>query len=167
MAAFTYRLQTLLDQKVEAKKQAQSGVGVALREVEQAKEMLEELRNKERALHDKKEQLRRSLFSSGPGQALGATDLRSRAAYLKRMDQEIEEAGADVFGQRIVVDECEDALQQARRLLADAARGVEILEKHKAKLAERFQRELQHREALELDEAGTAAFLRRRREDAR
>jgi flagellar export protein FliJ len=164
---FKYRLQALLDQKIEAKRDAQAAVGQALKDVEAAKQTLEELRNKEKALHEKKEHLRRDLFSVTAGQKLNANDLRNRSVHLKGMDYEIQQAGHEVFGQRIVVDECEDALLSARRVLTEAAKGVEILEKHKSKLEERFVREREHAEALEMDESGNAAFLRRQRDNAR
>jgi flagellar export protein FliJ len=166
MLSFRYRLQTLLDQKIEAKNQAQAEVGKALRAVDEANRTLEELRNKEQALNDKKTQLRNSLFASESGQRLLAADLQGRTAYLRRLDAEVEDAGAEVFGQRIVIEECEDAVRETRRLLAEASRGVEVLEKHKSKLEERFRKEQERQEALQMDEAATAAFLRRQRSDA-
>jgi flagellar FliJ protein len=166
MASFKYRLQTLLEQKIEAKRQAQAAVGQALRSLEEAQRTLEELRNKEQALHDKKTRLRKGMFAPDPGEKLAAADLQGRDAYLKRLGEEADEAGAEVFGQRIVVEECEEGVQKARRALAEAAREVEVLEKHKAKLEERFHREHERQEALQMDEAATSAFLRGQRGDA-
>lgn len=166
MAKFVYRLQALLEQRIEAKDLAQQDVTAALRNLQEAQETLVELRNKERELIDNKAERRRSMFIDDGG-GLSATELKDRVAHLKGLDLEIDEAGAEVLGQRIVVSECEEVVQTARQRLADAAREAEALVKHKAQLAERFNGELARKEELELDEAGTMAFLKRLKDSGR
>lgn len=166
MAKFVYRLQALLDQRIAEKDRAQQAVAEAVRTLEEANKTLEELRNKERALIDNKAERRKDMFRAPGDEGLSSVELRERVAYLKRLDKEIEDAGAEVFGQRIVIDECTEAVETARRALADAVREAEALEKHKAQLAERFAAEQARKEELELDEAGTMAYLKRLKDHA-
>ena len=166
MAKFVYRLETLLGQRLAEKDRAQKAVADVERELEQSKQVLEELRNKEQSLIDNKAERRKAMFSAPSEGGLSSEELRQRAARLKRLDQEIEDAGAEVFGQRIVIDECSEAVETARLLLADAIREAEALEKHKAQLAERFAAEQARKEELELDEAGTMAYLKRLKDHA-
>src|SRR6056297_2323650 len=123
MPKFRYRLETVLDQKKEARDRAQEELTQALREQQQQEEILEQLRNKERQLRDNKAELKAQLLNG----EVNAQELRNRRNYLTRLGQELEAAGAEVFGQRILVDECAEQADMARLRLADAIREVEAL----------------------------------------
>ncbi len=82
------------------------------------------------------------------------------------MDEELEAAGAEVFGQRILVDEQLEKTDMARLRLADAIKEAEALEKHRERQYAEFRAEIERKEALELDEAATQSYLRARRNDA-
>ncbi len=162
MAKFVYRLETVLEQKKELRDRAQEELTQAIAEQKREEEILDQLRNKERALRDNKAELKAQLLS---GQRT-AEALRNRRNYLKRLDEELEAAGAEVFGQRILVDELLEKTDMARLRLADAIKEAEALEKHRERQYAEFRAEIERKEALELDEAATQSHLRARRNDA-
>lgn len=162
MAKFVYRLETVLEQKKELRDRAQEELTQAIAERKREEEILDQLRNKERALRDNKAELKAQLLS---GQRT-AEALRNRRNYLKRLDEELEAAGAEVFGQRILVDELLEKTDMARLRLADAIKEAEALEKHRERQYAEFRAEIERKEALELDEAATQSYLRARRNDA-
>lgn len=162
MAKFVYRLETVLEQKKELRDRAQEELTQAIAEQKSEEEILDQLRNKERALRDNKAELKAQLLS---GQRT-AEALRNRRNYLKRLDEELEAAGAEVFGQRILVDELLEKTDMARLRLADAIKEAEALEKHRERQYAEFRAEIERKEALELDEAATQSYLRARRNDA-
>jgi flagellar biosynthesis chaperone FliJ len=71
-------------------------------------------------------------------------------------------AGEAVIVQQLRVHEFEDLVTEARRELAECTRQVEILNKHRERLASRFRREMEAKEAREQDEMGNIIFLRKR-----
>lgn len=162
MPKFVYRLQTVLDQKISLRDQAQEELTQAIGEQKQEEEILEQLRNKEKSIRDNKAELKSQLLS---GEST-AEALRNRRNYLKRLDAELEAAGAEVFGQRILVDEQIEKTDMARLRLADAIKEAEALEKHRERQEAEFRAEIERKEALELDEAATQSYLRARRNDA-
>ncbi|MBI1352756.1 MAG: hypothetical protein GC160_00310 [Acidobacteria bacterium] len=158
MARFRYRLQAVLDQKKEVRERAQEELTRSLRAQQEAEEILAQLRNKEQELRDKKAELRTEMVTV----QASAQELRRRRDYIQRVGEELDAAGAEVFGQRILVDECVENVDRARLILADAIREAEALEKHREKQETEFYAEIERKEALELDEAATQSYLRRR-----
>jgi hypothetical protein len=68
-----------------------------------------------------------------------------------------------VFAQKQVVDESQAKLIQARQFVADCAREVEVLEKHRGKQEVRHRHELERKESNELDEAAANLFISKRK----
>jgi flagellar biosynthesis chaperone FliJ len=62
------------------------------------------------------------------------------------------------------VQEARERVKRAQRVLTDAAREVEILERHRQRLESRFRREQDRKEAVEHDDAGNIIYLRRRQQ---
>ena len=164
MAQFVYRLRLLLEQKEELKKEAERELALRQKELEAQREHLEVLQRREQELVEKRDRLRRELLNkSGEQDALTAHEVRERAEFVKVMGVQIEEAKNDVLVQRTVIETCEVKVQQAKSLVEEAKREVEILTKHRAKQEERFMREERVKEELELDEIGNVLFTTRRR----
>jgi len=164
MAQFVYRLRLLLVQKEELKKEAERELALRQKELEAQREHLEVLQRREQELVEKRDRLRRELLNkSGEQDALTAHEVRERAEFVKVMGVQIEEAKKDVLVQRTVIETCEVKVQQAKSLVEEAKREVEILTKHRAKQEERFMREERVKEELELDEIGNVLFTTRRR----
>ncbi|PYX42294.1 MAG: hypothetical protein DMG81_01965 [Acidobacteria bacterium] len=164
MAQFVYRLRLLLEQKEELKKEAERELALRQKELEAQREHLEVLQRREQELVEKRDRMRRELLNkSGEQDALTAHEVRERAEFVKVMGVQIEEAKNDVLVQRTVIETCEVKVQQAKSLVEEAKREVEILTKHRAKQEERFMREERVKEELELDEIGNVLFTTRRR----
>jgi len=164
MAQFVYRLRLLLEQKEELKKEAERELARRQKELEAQRERLEVLQRCEQELVEKRDWLRRELLNKSEDQeALTAHEVRERAEFVKVMGVQIEDAKNDVLVQRTVIETCEVKVQQAKSLVEEAKREVEILTKHRAKQEERFMREERAKEELELDEIGNVLFTTRRR----
>lgn len=164
MAQFVYRLRLLLEQKEELKKEAERELALRQKELEAQREHLEVLQRREQELVERRDRLRRELLNkSGEQEALAAHEVRERAEFVKVMGVQIEDAKNDVLVQRTVIETCEVKVLQAKSLVEEAKREVEILTKHRAKQEERFMREERVKEELELDEIGNVLFTTRRR----
>jgi len=164
MAQFTYRLQRLLEQKEEARKEAERELARQEHELEAQRAALRSLQQHERELVERREQMRRDLLKQpDEGVALAAGEVTKRSEDVKVVGLQIEDANKDVSSQRVVVEQCEARVQQAIRCVEEARREVEVLTKHRTKQEERFQRALQVQEELELDEIGNVLHAARRR----
>jgi flagellar export protein FliJ len=150
---FKYRLQSLLEKKIEWKEEAERTVAERKGALDSEKARLEELRGKQQALVDRKEQARRSALD---GQFAFLQD------YLRGLSQDIEDAKDAVFSQRYAVEEAEENLDQARRELAERTREVEVLKKHRERSEIRWRREAERKEELENEEIGAAMYQVRR-----
>jgi len=161
MSAFRYRLEPLLEQKQEARKEAERAAIERERELQAETDRLEALERRERELTERRSQMRREILGK-PGGEVVARQAEERAAYIRAIGEDIEAARNDVFSQRLAIEECEERLNEARRAAEDARREVEVLNKHRARQEQRFLREAQAKEELELDEIGNALYMTRR-----
>lgn len=163
MAQFTYRLQRLLEQKEEARKEAERELTRREQQLEAQRATLRSLQQRERELVERREHMRRDVLKQpGEGVALAASEVTKRSEDVKVVGLQIEDAKEDVSSQRVVVEQCEARVQQAIRCVEEARREVEVLTKHRTKQEERFQRALQLQEELELDEIGNVLNAVRR-----
>jgi len=158
MSSFRYRLQPLLDQKIDLKEQAQRALADKQKQHRLACEKLEELRASEEAIAAKKQMLRRNLLLSENGEVLNGVEIARRREHLQSVSAELEAAKDAVFAQQLFIEQCQEEVDLARRHLADCSREVEILNKHREKLEMRFRREAARKEALEVDEIGNMLY---------
>jgi flagellar biosynthesis chaperone FliJ len=162
MAPFRYRLQPLLDEKISLKERAAEALAERQKEVRAEERKLEDLQERERGLGDRKAQFRRGLLAGAAG-AFNGRDAALRRDYLRGLDQDAEDARDACFSQKLAVEESAERLAEAQRELAERSREVEILEKHRRRLEQRFLREAERKEALEQDEIGNMLYMSRRR----
>ncbi len=162
MATFRYRLQPLLDQKSREKEEAEEALAERQKELRAERQKLEELRKKEEQLAAQRDGLRRSLLDGGSERPVTGDEIRRRVERLRALGQDVETARDAVFSQKIVIEEAEERLENARRQVAECTRQVEILTKHRSKLERRFLAEAERKEALEQDEIGNILFMRNR-----
>src|SRR5579864_4673543 len=164
MAQFHYRLQLLLERKEEARKEAERELKRREQELEKQIAELQSLQRREKELIEKRERLRRELMAKpGDGSELTAHEVQARSEYIKVVGTEIEDARKDIVVQRGVIENCERRVEEAKKLVEEAKRDVEVLTKHRTKQQERFLREEQAKEDLELDEIGNVLYANRRR----
>jgi flagellar export protein FliJ len=163
MNGFTYRLQPLLDLKQEVKKEAERELLRREEELQKQQAHLESLRRRVQELIEKRLKLQRDLLSNPyTGTSLSGREVQQRTEYIKAMAAEIEQAQADVSTQRMVVEDWQSRVHQAKQDVSNVNREVEILQKHRAKQEERFLREQEKQEELALDEIGNVLYTTRR-----
>ena len=164
MGTFIYRLQPLLEQKEEVKKQAERELGQLEKELEKQLATLDELQRALQQLIERRQQMRRELLKTPEGAAaLNAAKVQERIEYANAVAMQIQDAQSDVNSQRSLVEECQERVQEGRARVQTANREVEVLQKHRAKQEERFVRELREKEDQELDEIGSVLYMTRRR----
>jgi flagellar biosynthesis chaperone FliJ len=159
VAAFRFRLQILLDQKLEAKKQAEEELAKRQAELASEQAALADLQRRAESLAQKHQDARRELahMNSTSGQ-----DLLSYSAHVDSLGQDVESARDAAFAQEVLLDEFKEKVDEARAVLAERSREAEILTKYKDKLERRFQRQVEQKEELEQDEIGNMLYLSRR-----
>jgi flagellar FliJ protein len=162
MAVFKYRLQPLLDQKLRVQEDAEEALAQRKKELREAEAHLEELKRREQELIAKRENLRRGVLDTGEAATLTVDAVKKRVEYVKALGLDIDAARDDVFSQKMVIDECNEKVGAAQKHLLECQREVEILTKYRDKLEQRFRREQEQKEALELDEIGNVMYMTRR-----
>ncbi len=162
--AFHYRLQPVLDEKEQQKESAERLLAQRQAELRRERDRLEELRAQETVAARRKSEHRTNLLNVSPGQPLTGELVRDRAAQVKLLDEQVEQARDSVFSQQISIEDAEDRLSAARRGLTDATREYETLKKHREKAEEAFRKEIERKEAIEQDEIGSLLYETRRRQ---
>lgn len=162
-ANFVYRLQLLLEQKEEAKKEAERELARRQQELEKQEGILAELRKREQELIEKRRSRRNELLKSDGNDPLQAHQVQARSDYIKVLGEEIEAAGKKILHQQDVIRKAQQHVEDGKQKVNEARREVEVLTKHRKKQEERFLREAAAKEELELDEIGNVLFATRQR----
>jgi hypothetical protein len=154
MPVFTYRVQPLLDQRNKLKEEAAQNLFSKKQQLREATEKLIELERQAQVLAQKKNQLQLDLLVGGKPAGLSGMEVRRRYEYLGAVALDLEAAKDAVFSQKMFIEDCNREVAAAQIHLTKCSRDVEVLQKHRDKLEQRFLRELEKKEALELDEIG-------------
>ncbi len=159
MHTFKYRLQPLLDLKIDQKSQLQTSVAQCQKELAAEQEELAGLRRIESQLEEKLLEARRAMF----GSSVGSTGLaiQQYRDYLSGLATDLETARNSTFSQQLRVSEFEAKLAEARRQLTECLREIDVLTKHRDRLQQRFLKAAEIKEAAVQDEIGTTMFVRR------
>ncbi|MBI1790240.1 MAG: flagellar FliJ family protein [Acidobacteria bacterium] len=163
MAAFKYRLQPLLEQKIRLQEAAEEEVKERKKELRAAEQRMEDLKRRVQELIAKREDLRRNIMVVAEGETLSGDLIKKRTEYVKAMAHDIDAAKDDVFSQKMVIDACQEKVDEAEKVLKERQKDVEILTKYREKLETRFRREEARKEELELDEIGSTLYTNKRR----
>jgi hypothetical protein len=158
---FRYRLQTLLDRKVREKEEAQQALAVAQRDLRKEQDELESCRREQQVREERLRHARSGWLFTAAGVSTGEA-MRLRRSHVLRLEHECFEAAGETRSQELSVAEAADRLAAARETLASRSRDVEVLEKHRARLARRFQDDAARKDALEQEEMANLVFLRGR-----
>ncbi len=159
MANFTYRLETLLAQKRDAKSAAERLLATRRAEERDARTRLAELESEAAAAAERKRAARESAFVDGDL----IEDILARKNDVEIFHRRWEDAKGAVFSQRMYVEELAEATAAAVEALTEAAREMEVLVKHRAKAEARFTAEQDRKETLEQEEIASGMFENRRR----
>jgi flagellar protein FliJ len=159
VAEFRFRLQILLDQKLQIKKQAEEELAKRQTELASEQSVLADLRRREETLVQK---VRDARWELAHVSSISGQELISYAANVDLTVQDVESARDAVFAQEVVIDDFREKVEQAQVHLANSSREAEILTKYRDKLEGRFLRQMAQKEELELDEIGNMLYMSRR-----
>jgi flagellar biosynthesis chaperone FliJ len=161
MAPFQYRLQPLLDLKLERRKRLETELVERQLQLAAEHRVLAELGQNQEALAARLVQALRSRLAAG--QSPNGYTLGLHTEYLRGLGGEVEAASGAVSAQQLRVREFQDRVTEARCLLAESAREVEVLTRHRERLEKRFLRTVERKESMEQDEMGSIMTIRKRR----
>jgi flagellar biosynthesis chaperone FliJ len=159
MPAFSYRLQPLLDQKLEREQEAERAQVERRRDLRESEARLAGLQSRQVELEAARTACRNGLLS---GESTG-DEIRRRRDDLSLAARRVEDIKDEVMAQRIEIEERMELLENASAALAAATREVEVLNKHRSRSERRWLAEFERKEAIEQDEIAAAIFQTRRR----
>lgn len=158
-----YRLETLLELRRRAEDEAknefaeaQKALAAAKKELLRLEQDLERRKRERKAMVDAYMQ---ELMAKG----MGVKAVQEMGRYEKRLRDEEEEVARQIEAQKLVVEERQAEAEQKRVALAEAAKEVKAIEKHKEKFIKQVKAERQMREDLAGEEIANAQFLARQR----
>jgi flagellar FliJ protein len=142
---FRFRFEQILNYRKILEEQVMQEFSGLVRDLESEKETL-------RSLQEEKAALLRELMKKQEG-SLTATEISLYFESIKRLrEREV--------AQVLLIAEKEEALERKRQDLAEAMKQRKIMEILKQKKRENFQKEMNHRESMELNEQGIIRFLK-------
>ena len=156
---FVFRLQALLDQRIDLRKQAEDDLKVRERELAAENNTLREFEQSVEtavALYR-----RRRSERSRSGMSLGVPILIQNDSLIG-LEMDVQEARSAVLSQQILVDQALELVREANAVLASRRLDEEVLEKYRQKAKTRFEQEESYKEELEQDEIGSVIYLSRR-----
>lgn len=155
MSEFVFRLQSLLDRRIEARRQAEEDLARRERELAAEKKTMQELEAaavEAEALYQRR---RTERAVSGRRRGLSLLTQDSALAGLKL---DVQAARSAVMSQQILLDQAQELVQEAHAAVAVRKQEEDVLQKFREKAQARFLREESYREELEQDEIGSVMY---------
>ena len=159
-----YRLQTLLEIRERSKKEAEQAFADATKALEQQRA---ELRRMEEELATRKAERKQKVMAHlqqvmAKGNA-GVSGFNQMNRYEERLKDEEAQLALEIERQKEVVRVAEKLVEQRRREMAEAAKELKAIEKHKENWQKQVRTERQAKEELNQEEIGNTLFLMRQR----
>ena len=159
-----YRLQTLIEMRERAKKEAEQAFSDAVKALE--KERLE-LQRMEQELVTRKAERKQKVMAylqqvMAKGNA-GVSGFNQMNRYEERLKDEEAQLALEIERQKEAVRSAEKLVEQRRYVMAEAAKELKAIEKHKEKWQKEVKDERQKREEMTQEEIGNTLFLMRQR----
>ncbi|MFA4873732.1 MAG: hypothetical protein WC690_00155 [bacterium] len=161
MAKPRYRLQALLIIKTRAKKRAEEALARALIALKKAKDRLEELKKEKEEIVKKWKESRAEMKRKMQTGAL-VKEGNVHVNFLRKLKEDEEAKQEEIEDQEQVVEDCEAAVARTRREYIDAARALQVMEKHKGLWEKKVRDEITRKEEREMDELGSTIHQLRR-----
>ncbi|MBV8808611.1 MAG: hypothetical protein JO033_08050 [Acidobacteriaceae bacterium] len=162
MPAFVFRLQILLDHKLDIEAKARAAVIEKRRVLEEQQSILLRLVESEERIELAISRTRDELLLAAVTN-VGA-DVQRKNDYLAALRQDLSAAHDQTLVQKFAVEEAEMNLNEAQAHALECLREAETLTRYREKLEKRFFAEAAKKEELEQDELGTTTYLNRRAE---
>ncbi|MBN1208244.1 MAG: flagellar assembly protein FliH [Myxococcaceae bacterium] len=158
-----YRLQTLLEMRERAKEEAEQAFSAAVKALEKEKVELRRLeQDLERRKAERKEKVR-AYLNEVMAKGTGINGMNMMNRFDQRLKDEEAQVALDIERQKEAVTVAERLVEQRRREMAEAAKELKAIEKHKENWQKQVKYERQQREDLNQEEIGNALFLARQR----
>ncbi len=153
MAKKKYRLQALLTIKERVKKRAEIALAKSIVALKKAKDKLEELKEEKKKIIEKWKECRAEMKAKLAGGAFVAEG-NVHVNFLRKLKEDETAKEEEIEDQKIVISECEANVVRCRQDYIDAAREVQIMQKHKELWEKKVREEITSKEEKELDELG-------------
>ncbi|MBN1282907.1 MAG: flagellar FliJ family protein [Proteobacteria bacterium] len=154
MAKPKYRLEALLRIKARMKKRAEMALARAIVELRKAKEKLEKLKEEKKKIverwHEARKEMRRDMAG---GIAVKKSNVHVN--FMRKLKEDEEAKEEEIEDQKAVVEDCEAQVAKARREYIDAAKQLQIMEKHRELWQKKVDDEITRKEEREMDELST------------
>jgi flagellar biosynthesis chaperone FliJ len=160
MQRFVFRLQALLDQKLDLEAKARAAVSEKERKLDEQRAFFRmQLENEKRIEH--------SIFTAKDDLLLlqaetPGTDIQRKYDYVAALRQDLTAAHEQTVIQKFAVQQAEIHLNEARAYALECSRETKKLMRYRERLEKRFLAESAKKEELEQDELGIAMYLSRR-----
>ena len=159
-----YRLETLLELRKRAEEAAKNEFAEAQKALAEAKAELQRLVDDLARRKAERKRKMDAYLNELLAQGKGALAVQGMGSYEKRLRAEEDEVAAQIEVQKGKVAEAEQVVEDKRARLAEAAKELKAIEKHKEKFLKQKKVEREAREEQAGEEIGNAQFLARQRE---
>jgi flagellar export protein FliJ len=160
MTVFRFRLQALLDKRIEERNLAEVKLTEAKRAHRTAQQKLSDMEKLEQKLAEQIASTREQLLIASQASSV---QLGRLAIYLRGLEQDERSARHSADFERQTVEKAEEQVRKAHTWLAECSREMEILDKYREKLRKSFLRAALRKEEIEQDEI--SALLHPKRGD--
>ncbi len=156
-----YRLEVLLKTRERDKKRAEDALARAIIALTKARKREEELVEEKKKIHEQwvenRSEMRDKMDMGGRVQ-----DGNVYVRYLRKLKEDEEAKQEEIEKQREEIKRCEEKVAVCRRAYIDAAKNLQVMQKHKELWRRKLQAELSRKEELEFDELGGIIHGRRK-----
>lgn len=157
-----YRLEVLLKTREREKKKAEENLARAINALTRARKREEELVEEKKKIHASWVECRAEMRGKMDlGGKVGEGNVYVR--YLRKLKEEEEAKQKEIDKQREEIKRCEDKVSTCRRAYIDAAKNLQVMEKHKDLWRRKLAEELSRKEEIEFDELGSIIHQHRQR----
>ncbi|MBT3182530.1 MAG: hypothetical protein HN337_08505 [Deltaproteobacteria bacterium] len=139
--------------KARMKRRAEVALAKAIKALTEAREKLEELQEEKDKIIERWHEARKEMRSQmDVGVMVGNGNVH--VSFMRKLKEDEEKKEEEIDDQEMVVEECESHVAGARRDYIDAAKELQVMEKHKELWEKKVRNEINRKEQLELDELG-------------
>ena len=155
-----YRLEVLLKTRERDKKRAEEQLAKAIKALNDARKKEERLVAEKKKIHqawvDKRQEMRDRMDLGG-----FVGEGNRFVNFLRKLEEDEKAKQEEIDRQREVIVQCEEKVTQCRRHYIDAAKALQVMEKHKGLWHKKLAHELSRKEEREFDELGGIIHGRR------
>ncbi len=159
MLAYIFRLEALLNQRLEEKRHSEEVLLARDQDLAAERRTLLELANELEQTVKRYQMNRLELLISDSRVGLVFS---KRNDFLFGLKLDVQDAQSAVLAQQVFLDQAVELVQEARQALAKCQRDADILVRYKEKAETRFLQDVAHHDELEQDEIGNVMYLSRR-----